>query len=63
MSKKNYVKLAAMLARARSAWATGWDTSEPADIIEGIEVELMAYLFEDNPRFDAARFRDAARTF
>lgn len=55
MTRKDYVRLAAAIKRAL-ARAKGKEREGVILLAEGVERELR----EDNPRFDAGRFRDAA---
>ena len=64
MTKKDYVRLAAILALARKGVESPRQGTAPADgsiVIETVETEILDWLQEDNPWFDAERFRKASR--
>lgn len=53
MSRKDYEAFARMLRRTRQ--------SDHLDPVLEIEDWMVDYFADDNPRFDEARFREAAR--
>ena len=64
MTRKDYVKIAAILARRHRLAALdfaassieGWAISETLDLVATDVADVFA---EDNPRFDRARFEEA----
>ena len=53
MSKKDYVKIAAMLESMRASTAPMYDD----DTLEAVVDRLVAVFQEDNPAFNPVRFR------
>lgn len=56
MTKKDYIKIAALLKRHRDSIL---ELSED-DILDSIAFDLAYVFSEDNPRFDEERFYEAA---
>lgn len=55
MTRKDYIKIAAILVKHRAPFNTTED-----DLLDAVAFDL-AYMFqEDNPRFDEERFYEAA---
>lgn len=62
MSRKNYVAIAAAIktARVNADNCTDGDRKQTAIVtINTVIDELVGVMIDDNPRFDAARFRTA----
>jgi hypothetical protein len=55
MTRKDYVKIAAILMKLREPFNTTED-----DLLDKVAFELAYIFLEDNPRFDEERFYEAA---
>jgi len=58
MTKKDYIKIAAVLARHNGNFPT-WYTAN--DVMRALTNDMIAMLAEDNPHFDEERFLRAAQ--
>ncbi len=65
MSKKNYIAFASILKAARG-YNRSWEYNKEIksaieEVIDNIEASMIEIFLNDNPRFNADKFREAAR--
>jgi len=60
MTKKDYIKFAGMLKTEREMAKAAACCNAVFVTLSGVEDALVSIFYEDNPRFDEARFRLAA---